>query len=70
MRIGNLMGAMIRIALTLAAIAMAAAPVWLGPESVTAGAIALAAIAACKWWPVRAAGGSRTDSASSPSTTY
>jgi hypothetical protein len=37
---------------------------------VTAGAIALAAIAACKWWPVRAVSGSQIDSASSPSTTY
>jgi TRAP transporter 4TM/12TM fusion protein len=36
---------------TLAAIALAAAPVWLGPESVTAGVIAIAVIAACKWWP-------------------
>jgi TRAP-type uncharacterized transport system fused permease subunit len=70
MRVGNFVGTVIRIALTLAAIAMAAAPVWLGPESVTAGAIALAAIAACKWWPVRAVSGSQTDSASSPSTTY
>jgi hypothetical protein len=70
MHVGKVMGTVIRIALTLAAIAMATAPVWLGPESVTAGAIALAAIAASKWWPVRAVSGSRTDSASSPSTTY
>jgi TRAP-type uncharacterized transport system fused permease subunit len=37
--------------ITLAAVAMAVAPVWLGPESVTAGVIAVAVVAACKWWP-------------------
>jgi TRAP transporter 4TM/12TM fusion protein len=51
MHVGNIAGMTIRIVLTLAAIAVATAPVWLGPESVTAGVIAVAVIAACKWWP-------------------
>lgn len=38
------------VALTAAAIAIAASPVWLGHESLTAGAIALAALVICKWW--------------------
>jgi TRAP transporter 4TM/12TM fusion protein len=37
-------------ALTAAAIVIAASPVWLGHESLAAGAIALAALAVCKWW--------------------
>ena len=69
MRVGNVMGTVIRIALTLAAIAMAAAPVWLGPELMIAGIIAVAVIAACKWWPLRGLSGSQSDSTSGNSAT-
>ena len=38
---------------TLAAVGLAAAPVWLGPDSVTAGAIAVAVVVGTKWWSKR-----------------
>ncbi len=47
---GNVLTVALGIVVTLAAVALAVAPVWLGPESVTAGIIAVAVIAACKWW--------------------
>ena len=50
---GNIARLAIGIAVTLAAIALAAAPVWLGPESVTAGGLAVAAVMAAKWWSKR-----------------
>jgi TRAP transporter 4TM/12TM fusion protein len=47
---GSAASMMIGIVVTLAAIALAAAPVWLGPESAAAGVVAVAVVAACKWW--------------------
>jgi TRAP transporter 4TM/12TM fusion protein len=51
LRVGNAVGMTIGIVFALVAVALVAAPVWLGPESVTAGVIAVAVVAACKWWP-------------------
>ncbi len=50
---GNAAGTAIGIAIMLTAIAIAAAPVWLGPESTIAGVLAVAGMVAAKWWSRR-----------------
>ncbi|HZD90088.1 MAG TPA: TRAP transporter fused permease subunit, partial [Pseudolabrys sp.] len=50
MRSRNLSTAVLGGAITAAAVAVAVSPVWLGPESMTAGIIAVVTVAACKLW--------------------
>jgi TRAP-type uncharacterized transport system fused permease subunit len=40
----------IGIVFTLVAVGLASAPVWLGPESVVAGVVAVVVVATSKWW--------------------
>jgi len=50
MRSRNLSTAVLGGVITAAAVALAVSPAWLGPESMTAGIIAVATITACKLW--------------------
>ncbi len=50
MRSRNLSTAVLGGVITVAAVAVAVSPVWLGPELMTAGIIAVVTLAACKLW--------------------